>query len=142
MITELNPKQLEKVMEIWLNANKSAHCFIPAEYWDAHYDIVKNEYFPRSQNFVYEENGSVCAFISVVNKEYIGALFVAEHFQNRGIGAALVTYCKERFPRLTLSVYVDDPRAVAFYKRQGFAIASCSLSDDGVDEEYSMLWNK
>jgi putative acetyltransferase len=141
MIAELLPQQLEKVMRIWLEVNQSAHDFIATEYWDAHYDLVKNEYFPKSQTFVYEENGTVCGFVSVVNQTYIGALFVEEAFQSRGIGAALVSFCKECFPKLTLSVYVDNPRAVAFYKKQGFAVTACSLSDDGVHNEYSMLWH-
>lgn len=140
MIHKMMPEQLETAMDIWLTVNKSAHAFISPEYWDAHYEAVKNEYFPQSQTFVYEENGVLCAFLSLVKEEYIGALFVRETHQSKGIGAELINFCKERFPKLTLCVYKDNVRALQFYQKLGFEITACSLAEDGVHEEYSMMW--
>ncbi len=129
-------------MEIWLTANINAHGFIADSYWESHFDIVKNHYLPDSETYVYTENSKVCGFVSVLNSNFIGALFVAPDFQCRGIGASLLSYCKERFPSLRLCAYVENERAVSFYLREGFQILSRSAADDGNHEEYSMIWEK
>ena len=42
MIRIYQKKDLNDLMQIWLNANMEAHSFIPKEYWISHYDMVKN----------------------------------------------------------------------------------------------------
>ena len=37
-IDRLEEKDLERVMEIWLHTNQTAHSFVPADYWKSHYE--------------------------------------------------------------------------------------------------------
>ncbi len=76
MIEELNKKDIDKVMELWLKTTIEAHSFISKEYWENNYDIVKNEYIPIAKTFIYKESNEIKGFISVIDNFYVGALFV------------------------------------------------------------------
>ena len=41
MIRRMQFTDLDKVSQIWLESNKEAHGFIPAEYWESHLQSVK-----------------------------------------------------------------------------------------------------
>ena len=41
MIEELNKKDINQIMDIWLKENKRTHSYIPEEYWDNHFEEVK-----------------------------------------------------------------------------------------------------
>ena len=41
MIREFKIKDLERVMEIWLESNIDAHSFIDKKYWEDNYEIGK-----------------------------------------------------------------------------------------------------
>lgn len=38
-----------------------------------------------SKTYVYEENEKIKGFISMINEEFIGALFVGVEYQNQGL---------------------------------------------------------
>ena len=43
MIEELNKKDINQIMDIWLKENKRTHSYIPETYWDNHFEEVKEE---------------------------------------------------------------------------------------------------
>ena len=43
MIRKLRKADINKVAEIWLDANRKAHDFIPAQYWKSNFEFVKNQ---------------------------------------------------------------------------------------------------
>ena len=43
MIEELDKKDINQIMSIWLKENKSTHYYISEEYWDNHFGDVKKE---------------------------------------------------------------------------------------------------
>ena len=65
MIRTLQQKDIDKIMEIWLESTIKAHDFIPKKYWKDNYNAVKNEYIPISKTYIYEQNGEIKGFISV-----------------------------------------------------------------------------
>lgn len=52
MIRPFETKDLDAIMEIWLNTNISAHHFIDSQYWKDNYDLVK-EQLPTANINVY-----------------------------------------------------------------------------------------
>ncbi|EQK43157.1 acetyltransferase family protein [[Clostridium] bifermentans ATCC 638] len=138
MIRKLKNVDIEKIMDIWLVSTIKAHDFISKEYWQNNYNIVKNEYIPISETFVYEKDGEIKGFISIINNEFIGALFVDIRFQGMGIGTKLINYSVEKYEKLILAVYKENKNSVEFYTRKGFKIIEEGLNEDSGYLEYIM----
>ena len=105
MIRDLKQKDIDKVMEIWLESTIKAHDFIPEKYWQDNYNAVKDIYIPQSKTYVYEEGEEIKGFISILNDDFIGALFVSLNEQGKGIGSKLIEYANAKFDNLKLAVY-------------------------------------
>lgn len=41
MIRSMQEADIDRVAEIWLDTNRTAHHFIPAEYWEGNFKAVK-----------------------------------------------------------------------------------------------------
>ena len=52
MIRDLKQKDIDKVMEIWLESTIKAHDFMPEKYWQDNYNAVKDIYIPQSKTYV------------------------------------------------------------------------------------------
>ena len=138
MIRNLNSADIDNVMNIWIKSTIKAHYFISKEYWQNSYNTVKNVYIPMSDTFVYEDKEGVKGFISIINNEFIGALFVDVDFQGNGIGKSLINYVKDKYNKLTLAVYKENKSAVRFYTNIGFKIVDEQVNDDSGYAEYIM----
>lgn len=120
MIRKLKEEDTTKVMTIWTKGNFKAHDFIEKDYWLQNFNLVKNEYLPKSDTYIYTEEGEIKGFISIMNNQHIGALFVKQDALREGIGRRLVNYCKERYSYLTLNVYEKNVNATLFYVAMNF----------------------
>ena len=80
MIRPLQAPDLARAAEIWLNTNLKAHDFIPAEYWQDHFDQVK-QMLPLAEVYLYEEQGEIQGFIGL-SGSYIAVLF-SKSYRNR-----------------------------------------------------------
>ena len=138
MIRQLQNKDIDKIMGIWLESTIYAHKFISKEYWNENYNIVKDVYIPMSKTFVYEDNDDIRGFISVINNNFIGALFVEKNYQGQGIGKSLIDYAKNLYDNLSLAVYKENEKALEFYKKMGFKIISENINEDTNCVEYIM----
>lgn len=138
MIRKLENKDIDRVMEIWLESTIKAHDFIEKKYWEDNYKVVKEDYIPISDTFIYEYEKGIKGFISIINNEFIGALFVGNDYQGSGIGRALIEYVDNLYDSLTLAVYKDNIKSVEFYKHMNFKIVSENVNEDTVCSEYMM----
>ncbi|SFB39000.1 N-acetyltransferase [Clostridium frigidicarnis] len=137
-IKKLEKDNVDRVMEIWLDSTVKAHDFIDKSYWLTNYDTVKNNYIPMSETYVYEESNIIKGFISIIEGEFIGALFVDSKSQNKGIGKKLIDYVKNNYNNLSLAVYKENKNAVNFYINQGFSVNKEQISDDSSHIEFIM----
>ena len=138
MIREFQISDTEQVMKLWLFGNEDAHSFVSEEYWRSHFDEVQ-EALLQAKVFVYDIDGKAQGFIGMMN-EYIAGIFVDKSYRSTGIGTQLLTYVKQKYDTLSLSVYQQNSRAVAFYHREGFSILSEGIDEDTGEKEYTMLW--
>lgn len=122
MIRNLENKDMDKIMEIWLRSTIKAHDFISKEYWENSYNDVRDVYIPVSETFVYEDKEGMKDFISIINNEFIGALFVDIDYQGSGIGKKLINYVMDKYKKLNLAVYKDNKKSIEFYTHRGFEI--------------------
>lgn len=140
MIRDLKQKDIDKVMEIWLESTIKAHDFMPEKYWQDNYNAVKDIYIPQSKTYFYEEGEEIKGFISILNDDFIGALFVSLNEQGKGIGSNLIEYANAKFDNLKLAVYKQNQKSVNFYIKKGFEILSEEINEDSGFEEYIMVY--
>ena len=138
MIRKLNEADIDKVMDIWMKSTIKAHDFISKEYWQNNYNTVKEVYIPMSETFVYKDVQGIKGFISEINNEFIGALFVDIDFQGNGIGKQLIDYAVSKYGKLQLAVYKENKKSVEFYINRGFKIIEEQINDDSKHVEYIM----
>ena len=91
-----------------------------------------------SETFVYKDVQGIKGFISVINNEFIGALFVDIDFQGNGIGKQLIDYAVSKYGKLKLAVYKENKKSVEFYINRGFKIIEEQINDDSKHVEYIM----
>ena len=142
MIRKFENLDLDAVMQIWLQANLDAHAFIPASFWEAHFEMVR-DMLPQAELYVHEDAGTrqIDGFIGLT-ENHIEGIFVVKSARSKGIGKALLEYVKLRKPRLTLSVYQKNERALAFYRREQFTVQSEGIDEDTNEAEIQMLWTR
>lgn len=144
MIRKFREEDLTKVMTIWTKGNFEAHPFIDKDYWLLNYNKVKDEYLKKAETYVYIENDEVKGFISILNNEYIGALFVKKEYQRQGIGRKLINFVKEKekYDKLILHVYEKNINAILFYTELGFKNQKIQIDEKTNEKEYVMEWRK
>ena len=142
MIRKFEARDLAAVMQIWLHGNLDAHAFVPADFWTGHFDMVR-DMLPQAELYVHEDAGTrqIDGFIGLT-ENHIEGIFVAKAARSKGIGKALLEYAKSRKPCLTLGVYQKNERALAFYRREQFAIHSEGIDEDTNEAEIQMLWTR
>ena len=142
MIRKFETQDLGAVMQIWLEGNLDAHPFIPASFWEAHFEMVR-DMLPQAELYVHEgeDTQQIDGFIGLT-ESHIEGVFVAKSARSKGIGKALLDYAKSRRPCLTLSVYQKNQRALAFYRREQFVVQSEGIDEDTNEAEIQMLWTR
>ena len=96
---------------------------------------------PQAELYVHENKAprQIDGFIGLT-ENHIEGIFVAKSARSKGIGKALLEYAKSRKPRLTLSVYQKNERALAFYRREKFVVQSEGIDEDTNEADIQMLW--
>ncbi|MBM7834215.1 N-acetyltransferase [Clostridium sardiniense] len=137
-----NKKDIDEIMKIWVESTIKSHDFIDENYWIESQDIVRNKYIPISKTYIYKEDNIIKGFISILNNNFIGGLFVANDSQGQGIGRKLIDTVKNELNSLTLNVFKENVRALKFYEREGFEIVSESIDSATLKEEILMKWKR
>lgn len=141
MIRRLQKPDIDTVSDIWLEANRDTHDFIPAEYWENEFLPVK-EMLLQAEVYVYtdEYKNEIEGFVGL-DQEYIAGIFVRKEARSKGIGKALLDFVKGKKQELTLNVYQKNERAVRFYERERFYIVESTMDENTGEKEYLMRWS-
>ena len=142
MIRKFETQDLDAVMQIWLHGNLDAHPFIPASFWTDHFETVR-DMLPQAELYVHESEDTrqIDGFIGLT-ESHIEGVFVAKAARSKGVGKALLDHAKSRKPRLTLSVYQKNRRAIALYRREQFVVHSEGIDEDTNEAEIQLLWTR
>jgi len=116
MIRKSKKSDIDQIINIWLDASIKAHGFIEKSFWQSKVQDMKEIYLPASENYVYEENNIIKAFLSL-HKNTLAALFVSPDFQGTGIGTQLIKKAKSIQNNLNLTVYKENIKSINFYKK-------------------------
>ncbi len=141
MIRSYQKHDLDRMLDIWLAASIQAHHFIAEEFWQAQVINMRELYLPASENYVFEQDGSVVGFYSL-HDDMLAAIFVSPELQGRGIGKQLLDHAKAQRKRISLSVYKENQPAYQFYLSQGFKVVSEQPDQHTGHPEYTMVFEQ
>lgn len=140
MIREMRRSDLPDIMRIWIEGNLDAHGFVDGDYWRRNYAAVQRE-MQSAEVYVCEEKGEVVGFVGLKG-DYVAGLFVDRENRGRGVGKQLLDRAKRAHSELSLHVFEKNPRAAAFYRREGFCQAERGRNGDSWEREYLMRWSR
>lgn len=140
MIHPYASHQRDALIELWLESTISGHPFIAESYWRESLSVVRDVYIPQSTTWVAMQDEIVTGFVSIMDNQFIGALFVAPSYAGKGIGTALLKHAQSYYSALSLEVYQKNQRAVHFYHRMGFRIEEAAWQTDTQHPTWIMCW--
>jgi len=90
------------------------------------------------------ETGALLGFAMVHRaQQWLEQLAVDPSQSGLGVGAVLLNAAKQMCGgRLGLRVNQDNPRAISFYRREGFRIVAAGVNPGGRRKTWDMLWTE
>ena len=140
MLRPFMESDTDSLVRLWLESARASHAFLPQSVWDSMEEDIRTLYLPMSDEILLhidDASGEIDAFLAFAGS-YLGALFVAPKAQGRGLGSRMFRIARRMHPDLTLTVYKDNARAVAFYKRQGLSILGERVEEETACAELIM----
>lgn len=128
MIRPYAPDDLDRVLDVWYRASLVGHSFLTEEFLAAEREEIADRWMPLADTFVYELDGSIVGFVSLVGNE-VGAIFVDPDHHGRGIGRALMDEARARRPYLELAVFEANEIGRRFYDAYGFRFVERHLHE-------------
>lgn len=138
MIRMFDARDLDQVMELWLNGNIEAHDFIPRNYWESNAPMVREQLL-QAEIYVYETDGKILGFVGLQG-DYLAGIFVDRHARSMGIGGQLIHYVQKIRRTLTLNVYRKNQSAMEFYLREGFSVLSEDIDEPTGETDIVLSW--
>ena len=74
MIRRFETRDLDEILDLWLQAKIESHSLIEADYWKKNYHMVR-KLIPEAEVFVAEENEEIQGYIGLTDT-YIAGIFV------------------------------------------------------------------
>ena len=119
MIRPYRNTDLRALLEAWYSASLIGHPFLDEAFFEQERNKVREVYLPNAETWVFEQDGVVVGFISLMGNE-VGALFVDPNYHGRGIGRALIDHARSIRDFLELVVFKDNKLGRDFYEKCGF----------------------
>lgn len=121
MIREYKSTDLEDLLITWAAASAVAHPFLSQEFLERERDDIANVYLPQAETWVWEADGRVVGFVSLLGNE-VGGIFVDPRFHGIGIGRALMDRAWVLRGELEVEVFKANAMGRGFYAHYGFEL--------------------
>ena len=121
MIRKYQPADCEDVLNVWARASALAHPFLSQDFLELERHNIPNIYLRKAETWVWEADGHVVGFISLLGNE-VGAIFVDPEFHRAGIGRALMDRARAMQGELEVEVFERNLLGRAFYAKLGFEL--------------------
>lgn len=122
MIRKHTEKDLEPIMKIWQLSSTMAHPFLNSTFVEKVESDMRNVYIPGSDTWVYENDGVLVGFISMIDNE-IGGLFVSPEYHSKGLGTKLLDFVGKFNAQLEVEVFEKNEIGRSFYDKKGFILS-------------------
>jgi putative acetyltransferase len=133
----------DAAIELWRRSWQEAYPDIDfaarVDWWRERW---RQELAPRAAIVVAESGAAIVGYVTVdPNSGYLDQIVVAPEFWGGTVGADLLAEAKRLSPaRLELQVNNDNPRAIRFYEKHGFALAGDDVNPVSGRPVYRMAW--
>ena len=128
-VVKVGPDDFEELAEVWEASVRATHDFLS----EADIRELRSLLPVRCLR----DAGRIVAFIGL-NGSHIAMLFVRPEYRGRGCGRKLVEWAVARQGADSVDVNEQNPQAVGFYLRMGFAVVGRSETDDA-DRPFPIL---
>ena len=128
-VVKVGPDDFEELAEVWEASVRATHDFLSEADIRELRSLLPVRYLPDA--------GRIVAFIGL-NGSHIAMLFVRPEYRGRGCGRKLVEWAVARQGADSVDVNEQNPQAVGFYLRMGFAVVGRSETDDA-DRPFPIL---
>lgn len=139
MIRPLCAEDLNTAVSIWYSASIKAHNFISEEYWYSQKENMHDLYLPNCESWVYKADNRILGFVSYYEGD-VPAFFVDPEAQSQGIGSKLLYFLKQKYKKLTLTVYAENEKTHQFYIRHGFIAVKENTCEHTGHKQIAMCW--
>ena len=129
MIRKYEATDVDVIIETWYQASMLAHSFLDEHFLEQEKQNIRHIYLPNTETWVFEVDGEVVAFISMIDNE-VGAIFAKPEFHGRGIGRQLMTHVAGFYQTLEVDVFEKNSIGRAFYEKYGFVLVSSRLHEE------------
>lgn len=130
-MTEIYPastSDFDALTALWEDSVRASHDFLQDADIVALRSQVREQYLPMVELYVCREAETIIGFVGVASQR-LEMLFVAPGAFGNGTGKQLLRYAVEQLGVTELDVNEQNPRALAFYQRQGFVVTGRSPLD-------------
>lgn len=134
--------ETNEILDLWLKTTSYSNSFVEPDFWETHYDYIKENYINERDTFVYVQDGKITGFACVSTDNMISGLFVAPECQNKGIGTKLISFLQSEYSILHIEVYAQNRKALAFSERLGFLIDGAKRHEFNNEVMYTMMWSE
>ncbi len=141
MIRKYQDKDIEELLTVWFWSSSLAHPFLSDDFMKKERENIRNKWIPHSETWVYEHEGEVIGFISLIGIE-VGAIFVAPNRHGQGFGRALMDHAKSIHNTLEVEVFKENTIGRRFYDRQGFIVIKEFFHEESGNQSIRMRWNR
>jgi len=128
VIRKYRPADCEDVLNVWGRASALAHPFLGGDFLELERRNIPDLYLPKAETWVWEADGQVVGFISLLGNE-VGAIFVDPEFHRTGIGRALMDRARALRGELEVEVFEKNLLGRAFYAKMGFELVHRKVHD-------------
>lgn len=90
--------------------------FFDEEFFEQEQKNISEIYLPNAETWVFEQDGVVVGFISLIDNE-VGGIFVDSNRHGKGIGSALMNHARTIRETLELDVFKENLVGRAFYEK-------------------------
>ena len=128
---------------LWLRTWQAAYPELDfAERFDWWRRRWRDELLPAAKVTIAETDGAMIGFVTVdPHTFYLDQIVVAPEHWRSGVGATLIAEAKRLSPNgLDLDVNTDNARAIAFYRKLGFAITGAGENPISGKPVHRMSW--
>nr|WP_019364867.1 acetyltransferase [Pseudomonas luteola] len=128
-IRRATPTDIPLLVEIWEQAVRATHHFLPEDDIDLFRPLVRDSYLPSLETWVsLSDDDQPAGFIGLTQAS-VDMLFVDPARHGQGHGRRLLRHAAGLHGRLTVDVNEQNDEAKGFYLAQGFTVTGRSAVD-------------